>query len=85
MLRNVIGDVHFAVRLLGRSHGFALIVVEVLALGIGANAVVFTLFKALALKPLPGVERSGGLGVVAARTSGGQIIPLSYRANRGNL
>jgi predicted permease len=78
-MRSVFADVRYAVRLLRRSPGFASIVVAVLALGIGANTVVFTLFKSLALKPLPGVEASASLGVIAAKTSGGQVIPLSYR------
>jgi macrolide transport system ATP-binding/permease protein len=75
---SVWSDLRYAVRLLVRNPGFALIVVSVLALGIGANTVVFSLFKSLALRPLPRVEASAELGVVAARTSGGEIVPLSY-------
>jgi len=71
-------DLRFAVRVLGRSPGYALIVIAVLALGIGANVSVFTLFKALALKPIPGVEGSARLGVLVARTDTGRILPLSY-------
>src|SRR5262245_61841893 len=66
-VRSAMGDVRYAIRALRRSPGFALIVVGVLALGIGANAVVFTIFKGLALKPLPGVEASAHLGFIAAR------------------
>jgi hypothetical protein len=50
----------------------------VLALGIGANVTVFSLFNSLALKPIPGVEGSAGLGVLVARTDAGRILPLSY-------
>jgi predicted permease len=76
--RDLLQDGRYAVRLLPRSPGFSLIVIAVLALGIGLNAAVFTLFKGLALKPLPGVDGSAGLGVVMAQTSAGRPMPLSY-------
>jgi len=53
-------------------------VIAVLALGIGLNAAVFTLFKSVALKPLAGVAGSGQLGVVMTTTSSGRLQPLSY-------
>jgi putative ABC transport system permease protein len=75
---DLLNDVRYAVRVLSRSAGFSLIVVAVLALGIGLNAAVFTLFKGLALKPLSGVEESAGLGVVLAQMRAGRTAPLSY-------
>jgi predicted permease len=72
-------DVRYGCRALLRSPGYALIVMLVLALGIGANVAVFSLFKSVALKPLPGVRDSGRLGVLVARTGAGRIVPLSYQ------
>jgi macrolide transport system ATP-binding/permease protein len=75
---DLVQDLRYAVRVLGRSPGYSLVVIAVLALGIGANVSVFTLFKALALKPVPGVEGSASLAVLVARTDAGRILPLSH-------
>jgi predicted permease len=76
-LADIVQDIRYAVRVLGRSPAYSLIVIAVLALGIGANVSAFTLFKALALKPVPGVSGSAGLGVLVAQTDAGRILPLS--------
>jgi macrolide transport system ATP-binding/permease protein len=71
-------DVRYSIRVLGRSPGYSLVIIGVLALGIGANVSVFGLFKAVGLEPLPAVKGSAGLGVMVARTGSGRIIPLSH-------
>ncbi len=47
-----LNDLKFAIRSLGRSKGLALTVVLTLALGIGANAAIFTLVRGVLLRPL---------------------------------
>src|SRR6202048_4319498 len=47
-----INDLRIAIRSLARSKGLALTVVLTLALGIGANAAIFTLVRGVLLKPL---------------------------------
>ena len=76
-LLDVWQDVRFGVRMLVKNPGFSLVVIAVLTLGIAGNAAIFSLFKGLALKPLPGVTRSSQLAVVLGRTTDGRAIGVS--------
>ena len=52
-LDDVQRDVRFAVRALVRSRGFTAVAVLTLAVGIGANAAIFSMFDQMLLRPLP--------------------------------
>lgn len=58
-LDTVARDVRYSLRLLAKTPGFSLTAIAVLALGIGANAAVFTVIDLLCLRPLPGAGQPG--------------------------
>ncbi len=50
---NLVQDIRYGLRNLGRNPGFMLIVALTLALGIGANTIIFSVITNTVLKPLP--------------------------------
>ena len=57
LLERIAQDVHFALRQMRKAPGFTLTAVLTLALGIGANAVIYTLVDSILLRPLPYAEQ----------------------------
>ena len=70
-------DLRFAVRTLLKKPGFVAAAVATLAVGVGANAAVFSLVNGVFFKSLPGLERSAGL-VEISRDLDGNFFDMSF-------
>ena len=85
-------DVRFALRLMGRSPGFSAVILATLAIGIGANTVMFSVVNTLLLRPLPYHDSSRLLFIqtvqASRREAGGVTSPpdfYEYRAKNRTL
>jgi len=78
VVHDQMSDLRYAVRVLAKSPAFALTVIGVLTLGIGANAAIFTLLRSMALSPLAGIANTVQLGIVVNETDKGRLAGLSY-------
>jgi putative ABC transport system permease protein len=52
-MKNLLQDMKYGMRMIGRQPGFAAVVIVTLALAIGANTVIFSFTNILLLRPLP--------------------------------
>jgi predicted permease len=77
-VNTLVRNVRYAGRQLGRSPGFALVVVVTIALGIGATTAIFSVANALLMRPLPVLEPDRLIGMVEVRESADDIYAISY-------
>jgi len=75
-MRTLLADLRYAFRVMSRTPSFAVAVVSVLALGIGANTAIFSIVNAVLLRPLP-FEEPERLVRIFTRTPGGRLFELS--------
>jgi putative ABC transport system permease protein len=72
---SLLQDLRYAVRSLRRTPGFALTVIAVMALGIGVNALIYTVVRGILFAdlPFPHVERMVRVEALSHREGGGQM------------
>ena len=80
-MRATLRDLRHAVRGVMRKPAYSLPVIATLAIGIGANTAIFSVFNWILFRPVPGVARQSELVTmrfVPANASGGRFF-VSYR------
>jgi predicted permease len=74
-MEKLLQDIRYGVRVLIKSPGFSLVAVATLALGIGANAVIYTLVDSILLQPLPYAQQNRLMRITA---STGPVVPKGW-------
>lgn len=69
-LETLLQDLRYTMRTLGRDRGFATVAILILALGIGANVVVFSVVNTILLRPLPFYDPSRLVWIAPADAKG---------------
>src|SRR5262249_22233826 len=78
-MKGLLQDIRYAFRMPRRSPGLTAVILIMLAVGIGANASVFTIFEAILLRPLSFEKPEALVHLWATRSEGAfQQFPLSY-------
>src|SRR5437764_590311 len=71
-------DVHYAARMIARMPALAAVVIGSLAIGIGANGVVFSWVQAVVFNPIEGAPRASALHLVEPKTETGIYPGVSW-------
>lgn len=72
-MNQMLQDFRFSLRVLSRRPGFAALAVGLIALGIGANAIIFSVVHAVLINPLPYLDPDALVRVYERRPASGRV------------
>ena len=84
MIDGMLGDIRYSLRQMVRAPLFTVVAVTILAVGISANSVLFSLIDTLLFRPVPGVADGGRLVQITGESEMGSVSRVSYELLRDN-
>jgi predicted permease len=77
-MHNLIQDLRYSLRLLGKNPGFGAVAILTIAIGIGASTTIFSWIRSVLLNPLPGASQPERVVALESLTPSGEWVPTSY-------
>src|SRR5467141_478709 len=87
-MNNILRDLRYGLRTLGRNPGFTAVAVLTIGIGIGASTTIFSWMRSMLLNPLPGATQAERIVAIENLAPDGEPITTSYldfRDFRDNL
>src|SRR5260221_1438029 len=87
-MNNILRDLRYGLRTLGRNPGFTAVAVLTIGIGIGANTTIFSWMRSMLLNPLPGTIEAERIVTIENTAPDGEPLTTSYldfRDFRDNL
>src|SRR5258706_14430725 len=77
-MNNILRDLRYGLRTLGRNPGFTAVAVLTIGIGIGASTTIFSWMRSMLLNPLPGATQAERIVAIENMAPDGEPITTSY-------